>query len=183
MTLPKVQRSCFPVWHLTKKKQKTKQPTQLISMWFAESWGCFQTKCTFRYIQCRPSSVELQSCFCGFQMSVERSPCWACRKIFFSFFFFCSIFVVNLKHCFRRIPVWSPFCCPFCILCVWQGPYLGLATFFAFHSNRHERPALPCKWDDITYRESSPAGPPPPPLPCSANPKDGHHASDKPHAF
>jgi hypothetical protein len=57
-----------------------------------------------------------------------------------------------------------------------KGPCLGLATFFAFHSNRHEHPALPCKRDDITYLTPPHRSTLPPQI------QNGRHALHKPQA-
>lgn len=133
----------------------------------AESWGCFQISVhSEQTVVCQDAVLLVCVCVCVSPIFTVSSIVWMIK-----------IFVVNLKHCGSSIHVCSPFAkwargsfVVLLALYVWQGPCLGLATFFAFHSNRHERPALPCKWDDITYRES----PHTPPLhrpPCSANPK------------
>lgn len=68
---------------------------------------------------------------------------------------------------------WKSTVVPLFLHCVCERPCpcLGLATFFVFHSNRHERPALPCKmrWHHLSRQPSHPRPHRRPP--CSAIPK------------
>lgn len=145
---PKVLRSRLQVRFLNKKTKKQKR--------FRRSWRTlsrFSNKRTFR----AERRLARRGPITVYEMS-SVYPDAQCQNV-----------VVNLKQ--RGVA--SVFVVLFVIrfaLYVWQGPCLGLATFFAFHSNRHERPALPCKWDDITYRERPPHR--------LSKPKNGHHASN-----